>query len=295
LISGWIMKYLIEIIFLVFFSVSISGQNSMQELTSESQYFYNNGDYSAALQKAESCLKQYPNCFEAWILKADSKQKSEKILESITAYNQAEKINDKSPFLYINRGSAHITNNDLDKALEDINLAIQLDPSIPEAYYYRGNINYFNFKIAEAVKDYNKAIDLKPDYMAAYYIRAAAKGEQNKYDEAISDYQSALNLKPDLIEAKMNIAVLNFQNEIYDLALKNFNEIDSSQIKNKADYYFFRAETKYYLKDKNGACEDYRKASKEGDTEASEMYDKTCLKGEKKQKASSKRTQTYTF
>lgn len=284
-----------KVLLLLFFSVNLHAQKSAEEFTSESQDFYNSGNYSASLEIAESCLKQYPKSFEALILKADCKQKTNKILESITVYNQAEKINNKSPFLYINRGAAYITNNDLDKALSDINLAIELDPSIPEAYYYRGNIQYFNFKIADAVKDYNKAIDLKPDYMAAYYIRAAAKGEQNKYDEAISDYQSALNLKPDLVEAKMNIAVLNFQNELFDLALKGFNEIDSSQIKNTADFYFFRAETKYFLKDKNGACSDYRMAGKAGDAEAVEIYDKTCLKGEKKQKASPKRSQLYTF
>jgi tetratricopeptide (TPR) repeat protein len=289
------MRNFLGSIFFIFLSVSIFAQKTMQEFTSESQYYYNNGDYTKALESAEDCLKQYPKSFEAWILKADSKQKSDKTLESIAAYCQAEKINDKSPFLFINRASAYITNNDLDKALEDINLAIQLDPLIPEAYYYRGNIHYFNFRIGDAIKDYNKAIDLKPDYMAAYYIRAAAKGEQNKYDEAISDYQTVLNLKPDLIEAKMNIAVLNLKNEIYDLALKNFDEIDSYSVKNKADYYFFRAETKYYLNDKNGACEDYRKASQEGDMEAQEIYDKTCLKGEKKKKVSPKRTQSYTF
>lgn len=105
-----------------------------------------------------------------------------------------------------------------------------------------GNNKFQNGDAAGALKDYNKAIELKPDYYKAYNNRGILKSSELKKDnDALKDFEKAIEINPDYAEA-----------------------------------YLGRGTSKYNLKDFDGACKDWQKASGLGNIQASEQLKKYC-------------------
>jgi len=105
-----------------------------------------------------------------------------------------------------------------------------------------GNKKYQNGDIEGALNDYDKAITLKPDYYKAYNNRGILKASELKKDkEALKDFDKAIETNPDY-----------------------------------ADAYLGRGSSKYNLKDFEGACKDWRKASLFGNPQATKQLEKYC-------------------
>lgn len=274
---------------------AIFSQSASTDLFAEAQELYQQEKFSEAGEVIEQLILQNSGEFNAWLLKGDCHQKKEDLDLAIEAYNKAEKINRKSAVLYTHRGSAYLSSQDYERALKDLDKAIELDPEMAEAHYYRGNLNYFDVKLSAALKDYNKAIELEADYMAAYYMRAATNAEIKKYDHAMRDYEKALSLKPDLYVAQYNMAVIKYINKDYAPALEELNKLDGMILPEMANYYYYRAEAKYFTNDKFGACIDYNEAGKLGDTESAKIYTKYCLQNKEREEVKTKRVIKMAF
>ncbi len=126
-----------------------------------------------------------------------------------------------------------LKNKDYDRALTNVNTAIQKDPSNAEAYWWKGQIlqeqaqNSQDVQMhAQLVSDmadaYEKAIELDPEradevnqrlriaYFAEFQRGAQAfnrgKEDAAAYDEAVGYFQAASALQPDSVDAYINQA-----------------------------------------------------------------------------------------
>jgi tetratricopeptide (TPR) repeat protein len=92
------------------------------------------------------------------------------------------------------RGRAYWKNQlkDLDGALEDYNIAVNLDPKHVEGYDYRADVWRAKGNIDRALVDYEMAILLDPTYAAAYYSRGRVYETRGDIDKARADYNAAL-------------------------------------------------------------------------------------------------------
>src|SRR5712692_4421717 len=70
----------------------------------------------------------------------------------------------------------HYWRNDREKAVADLNAAIELKPDLARAWWARGFFNQSTHDLrkdrelrARIIADYSKAIELKPDYIDVYY------------------------------------------------------------------------------------------------------------------------------
>jgi tetratricopeptide (TPR) repeat protein len=95
-----------------------------------------------------------------------------------------------------NRGVAFKAKGDLDHALQDYDISIQLDPYAANHYNNRGVIYRIKGDLVRAVEEYGKAIVLKPDFIAAYYNRALAYRDMGQFNNALADFNSALGVNP---------------------------------------------------------------------------------------------------
>ena len=79
------------------------------------------------------------------------------------------------------------------KAWQNCERALQLNPNSARAYRWRAYLNYYgNFddtnKLNRALADVNKAIELDPNYLDAYEVRADIYSRLKNYEKAIEDY-----------------------------------------------------------------------------------------------------------
>ena len=125
--------------------------------------------------------------------------------------------------LYNNRGAAYQKKGNVDRAIEDFNMAIELKNDYSQAYYNRGLTYDENGKIEKALENYNKAIKLKPDYAEAYGNRGSIYIKESKFDKAVADYNIAIKLRPDLAEVYYNRSIVYANEGDYDKAIQDCN------------------------------------------------------------------------
>ena len=98
---------------------------------------------------------------------------------------------------YSNRGIILANSGQLDRAIADHNLAVQLDPQSVRAYINRANTLFRARRYAEALADYDQAIDLSSGAFAvAYYNRSFVHLALAHKDQARKDLEQAAALAP---------------------------------------------------------------------------------------------------
>ncbi len=118
-------------------------------------------------------------------------------------------------------------------------------------FYKLGTFEYGAGDYYEAISDLSEAIDRNPNSnFLIYAYRANAKHKIGNYYGAIEDYSKAIRLKPK----------------------------EPKAITVWAKSYCNRGVSKYYLKDKEGACKDWHKAVELGVNDAYKYIKKYCTK-----------------
>lgn len=109
---------------------------------------------------------------------------------------------------YTNRGIAQGNLGRTVKAIADFDEAIRLDPRSPLAVYNRGNAYLDLNKLDLALADYSSAIANDPDFALAYYNRGVVLEIKGERAACIADYRKALDLDPGLEQAEQRLKVL---------------------------------------------------------------------------------------
>lgn len=112
---------------------------------------------------------------------------------AISDYNQALKLNNTNPEVWLNRGIAKERLNDFKGAYADYTQAIELQEDFTKAWLNRGNLFTKQGQYQKAIEDYTAAITFHPNYAAAYYNRALAK-HHLKSSGACEDLKEAIAL-----------------------------------------------------------------------------------------------------
>jgi len=98
--------------------------------------------------------------------------------------------------LYANRCDDWRVKGDLDRAMDDCNMAIGIDRTYAGAFINRGNLWDIKHDEVRALADYDEAIRLKPDDALGYSMRANAHSARGEHALAIADYDRAARLNP---------------------------------------------------------------------------------------------------
>jgi WD40 repeat protein/tetratricopeptide (TPR) repeat protein len=88
---------------------------------------------------------------------------------------------------FVGRSDEAFDHGDLEKALSDLDQAIQYDPAYSEAYCSRGAINLTRGEFGKADADLSKAIDLAPDDLGVRRLRALSRVAAGRLDEYRQD------------------------------------------------------------------------------------------------------------
>lgn len=96
---------------------------------------------------------------------------------------------------YMNRGLARRDQN-MEKALEDMNKAIEINPKNPAPYNNRGALKGSMKRYLDAFEDCNHAVELDPSLAEAYVNRGMAQIGLGNKEKGLSDIAYAVNLQP---------------------------------------------------------------------------------------------------
>lgn len=146
------------------------------------------------------------------------------------------------------------------KAIEAFTRAIDLNPIYAEAFLYRGLAKVEINEIESAIKDFTIAIELDPKFTdQAHYFRGLARAKKKDYHGAIQDYSIAVRLNPDFISffqrGKANLELGEYQRSLQDF------EIAIRLNPNFHEGFLYRGIALYHLGQFKDAREDIEKAT----------------------------------
>ena len=141
-----------------------------------------------------------PFTANAYTNRGTARYKKGDIDGAIADYELAIQINPGLAGAYLNRGNTRYAKGDRDGALADWNRALRIDPRLYEAYNNRGTQRASLLDLDGALADFNQAIKLNPRLAEAYYHRGWLRTDTGDFEGAILDFNRALELTPQLVQ-----------------------------------------------------------------------------------------------
>ena len=143
--------------------------------------------YENRMKKAENCegLRQKANQLmqeEEW----------DALIPVLTELIVLVKKDSAKALLHANRGTAYYKKGDYNKAIADLDRAIELNPDDEVAYCSRGVFHGKDGNHVQAIADLGKAIELKPDFAQARHSRGVAHISMGNYKAGRRDYEAAM-------------------------------------------------------------------------------------------------------
>ena len=157
---------------------------------------------------------------QGWIAKSDAVPFD----KAIDYFTKELTGNPKHSHALTARGLMWSSTNQPDKALADLNSAIDLDPKAIVAFYHCANLEYGKGEYEKALADYNRVIALDPAFDWAYHVRGWIYYRRMDYDKALADYERAIKLVPSetvFYRDRGNVAYIRKK---YDEALKDYSK-----------------------------------------------------------------------
>ena len=121
------------------------------------------------------------------------------------------------------RGMVYFRKGDDYRAISDLDAAIRIDPSNASAHLIRGIVYGYMERHDLVIADMTNAIRLKPDDSKAHYYRGLAHGEQDSLDLAITDLSEAIRLDPDLADAYQARGDCHRYKKEYESAIEDYD------------------------------------------------------------------------
>lgn len=164
-----------------------------------------------------------------------------------------------TPRMLFDLGLAFNALNQHQKALDSLDLAIQLQPDFFEAHGNRGAMLAALGRHDEAIDSYRKAIAIRPDFADAYSNLGSALTQLQRHDEALASLDRALALRADYPDALYNRGNALKPLQRYKEALANYDRAIALQ-PNHADAHNNRGQVLRELERYDEALASYDRA-----------------------------------
>jgi len=115
-----------------------------------------------------------------------------KYRQSMEKFMQAMEAGHEPGIIYLSLGVAYLKINDRDRAIRDLDKAIEIDAGNATAFYYRGTAFMLKEDYARAVSDFSRAIEIHPEHRAAIFARGVSYVNMGKGEEGSRDIKRAM-------------------------------------------------------------------------------------------------------
>lgn len=228
--------YIIAAVILIAGANSAFGQSLCTYYLDMSHHYTYQGDYEKAIFYAEKALKKYPD----------------------------------SSRCYFERGGAYYFSKQLDAALVDLNMYVQMEPNDSEGYHWRGLV-FADLKIySGAESDFLKCMELGSDETMIKFRLAEVYYVQKKFDLAENHLIELIEDDPERPSSYNLLGLINEGKNNYEVSIEYFTkgiEIDPEYV----SFFYNRARIYMEIGEKDAGCSDYVEAARLG-AEDSEIW-----------------------
>lgn len=212
----------------------------------------------------------------AMIVQADELRNRDSCEKAIGAYTKVIELDPKQEKAFFGRGVCHLTQMNFDRAVSDLNTAIDLNKSDADSYYYLAIAKEYLGDAPAASSNFAKAVILLPDLssrplIGCLYLGRSMRTEYESAaaaDEIVKSCDSALRTPPEyltsLLHVKRGIGYLLRSD--YDGAIADFESAKQSNPRFKTvdvhllNAYSSRGLARYRKKDYEGSFDDLSSA-----------------------------------
>ncbi|MCR4316646.1 MAG: protein kinase [Planctomycetes bacterium] len=128
---------------------------------------------------------------------------------------------------HYSRGLAYMMNSNLERAVEEFDLAIELSLSTSDCHFYRGRARYLLGNVPGAREDLDRAILLDAKSAKAYHLRGVTREDQGDKVGAMADYVAAIDLDSKLPLSYRSRGELREENGDFEGALSDLEKFVS--------------------------------------------------------------------
>lgn len=133
---------------------------------------------------------------------------------------KAEALNSQLALADVCLGSLHLTTGEYEKAVSDLQQAVEKDATDDEAYGQLATAYEQLNKTAQAEETYKKAIQARPQYAVEYERLALFYRNQTRYGDATQAYIQALQISPADVRAWTRLAGVYYFTGEYEKAVE---------------------------------------------------------------------------
>jgi len=126
--------------------------------------------------------------------------------------------------LFNNLGNTYDGVGDEDKAMEILEVAVDINPSLAEARMNLGNIYLKKGRLADAIYEYQAALKVNPGDAKAHLNLGNAYNERGWLPDAINEYTAAIKLDCGLTDGYKNLALVYTKQGKYYSALAQLKQ-----------------------------------------------------------------------
>ena len=137
---------------------------------------------------------------------------------------------------YNSRGWYYITEKQYDKALPDLNRAVELHPKYLFAHYNRGTVHRKQDRPRMAVSDYNVVLSIDSTFILAHSDRGNAYFTLGIIDSALLDFNWVLQKEPANAVALGNRGSVFFRMGRFEKAIDDFTQAISADHRDSVSY-----------------------------------------------------------
>jgi serine/threonine protein kinase/tetratricopeptide (TPR) repeat protein len=166
-------------------------------------------EYESAIKDFDKAIDINPGNALTWARRGGAYRNLRQFDRALEDLTKAVNLDPKNANFLYSRGQVHFLNKDFNKAIVDFTETLEItkdrETYYSRGYAYNekgvkdGDIEMYN----RAIRDLNEALELSPNYVPALYVRGVAyqnkakKAKDEKlFDLAIADFSKALELQP---------------------------------------------------------------------------------------------------
>ncbi len=166
--------------------------------------------------------------------------------------------------LYRMRGQAYLLKSDSDeasgeKALADLDKAVELDPRDAQAMLIRGEYYFDKGEVDNANKNVNEALSIEPGLVRGVLMRSMIAAREKRYTDAINDMELIVRANPNNDQIVMQLASYYQLDNRPRLAISALNELIKKNALNWRALRM-RGDARLSISEHAEAIRDYQKA-----------------------------------
>ncbi len=127
--------------------------------------------------------------------------------------------------VYLTQAEEAIQEDDFEKALSEIEKAIEVVPNYADVHFVRAIVYKNMEELDKALESYDQAIELDPEHVGAYNNRGRVYADMDDLESAIADWTTAIELDPAYVYGYYNRAIAYTELGEIEAAIADVEEV----------------------------------------------------------------------